>query len=69
MSGRFDFFTFLTTRVALLKGMDYQKVVDICANLPLMPGAMELVPALQKKWDIKVVCFSGGFRFRYNTSN
>ena len=32
--------------------MDYQRVVDICANLPLMPGAAELVPELQK-WDIK----------------
>ena len=35
MSGRLDFFESLTTRVALLKGMDYQKVVDICADLPL----------------------------------
>jgi phosphoserine phosphatase SerB len=61
MSGRLDFFESLTTRVALLKGMDYQRVVDICANLPLMPGAMELVPALQKM-GYKVVCFSGGFR-------
>ncbi len=61
MSGRLDFFESLTTRVALLKGMDYQRVVDICSNLPLMPGAMELVPALQKM-GYKVVCFSGGFR-------
>ena len=61
MSGRLDFFESLTTRVALLKGMDYNKVVDICAKLPLMPGAAELVPALQKM-GYKVVCFSGGFR-------
>ena len=61
MSGRLDFFESLTTRVALLKGMEYNKVVDICANLPLMPGAEELVPALQKM-GYKVVCFSGGFR-------
>ncbi len=61
MSGRLDFFESLTTRVALLKGMDYKKVVDICANLPLMPGAKELVPELQKM-GYKVVCFSGGFR-------
>jgi len=61
MSWRLDFFESLTTRVALLKGMDYQKVVDICKDLPLMPGAMELVPALQKM-GYKVVCFSGGFR-------
>jgi phosphoserine phosphatase len=61
MSGRLDFFESLTTRVALLKGMEYNKVVDICAKLPLMPGAQELVPALQKM-GYKVVCFSGGFR-------
>ena len=61
MSGRLDFFESLTTRVALLKGMDYKKVVEICANLPLMPGAMELIPQLKHK-GYKVVCFSGGFR-------
>ncbi len=61
MSGRLDFFESLTTRVALLKGLEYKKVVDICSNLPLMPGAVELVPALQKM-GYKVICFSGGFR-------
>jgi phosphoserine phosphatase len=61
MSGRLDFFESLTTRVALLKGMDYKRVVEICAELPLMPGAKELVPELQKM-GYKVVCFSGGFR-------
>lgn len=61
MSGRLDFFESLTTRVGLLKGLDYKKVIDICANLPLMPGAKEIVPALQAK-GYKVVCFSGGFK-------
>jgi len=61
MSGRLDFFESLTTRVALLKGLEYQKAVDICKNLPLMPGAKELIPALKEK-GYKVVCFSGGFR-------
>jgi phosphoserine phosphatase len=61
MSGRLDFFESLTTRVALLKGLEYSKVVDICKNLPLMPGAKELIPALQEK-GYKVICFSGGFR-------
>lgn len=61
MAGRLDFFESLTTRVALLKGLEYKKVVDICENLPLMPGAMEMVPELQKL-GYKVVCFSGGFR-------
>ena len=61
MSGRLDFFESLTTRVGLLKGMDYNRVVEICKDLPLMPGAMQLVPELQKM-GYKVVCFSGGFR-------
>ncbi|MBU3013340.1 phosphoserine phosphatase SerB [Poseidonibacter lekithochrous] len=61
MSGRLDFFESLTTRVGLLKGLEYQKAVDICKDLPLMPGAKELIPALKEK-GYKVVCFSGGFR-------
>ena len=61
MSGRLDFFESLTTRVALLKGLDHNKVVDICKNLPLMPGAQQTVTALQEK-GYKVICFSGGFR-------
>jgi phosphoserine phosphatase len=61
MSGRLDFFESLTTRVSLLKGLDYSKVIKICKDLPLMLGAKEIVPALQKK-GYKVVCFSGGFR-------
>lgn len=61
MSGRLDFFESLTTRVALLKGLEYKKVVEICKNLPLMNGSYELIPEL-KKMGYKVVCFSGGFR-------
>jgi len=61
MSGRLDFFESLSTRVALLKGLEYKKVLSICKNLPLMPGALELIPKLQEK-GYKVVCFSGGFR-------
>ncbi len=61
MSGRLDFFESLTTRVKLLEGLDYDKVVDICKNLPLMNGAKQIVKALQEK-GYKVVCFSGGFR-------
>lgn len=61
MSGELDFFESLTTRVALLKGLDYEKVVKICQNLPLMNGAKETVKALQNK-GYKVICFSGGFR-------
>lgn len=61
MSGRLDFFESLIQRVSLLKGMPYKRVVDICKELPLMPGAYEIVPEL-KKMNYKVVCFSGGFR-------
>ena len=61
MNGKLDFFESLITRVELLKGLDYNKVVEIGKNLPLMPGAMELIPSLQAK-GYKIVCFSGGFR-------
>ena len=61
MNGRLDFFESLTTRVALLKGLPYQKAVDICKDLPLMLGAVETINEL-KKQGYKVVCFSGGFR-------
>ncbi|MEA2017949.1 MAG: phosphoserine phosphatase SerB [Campylobacterota bacterium] len=61
MNGELDFFESLITRVKLLKGLDYSKVVEIGKNLPLMPGAMELIPTLQEK-GYKIICFSGGFR-------
>jgi phosphoserine phosphatase len=61
MSGKLDFFESLTTRVALLKGLDYKKAVDICKNLPLMPGARETIIKFQEA-GYKTVCFSGGFR-------
>ena len=61
MNGKLDFFESLITRVQLLKGLEYNKVVKIGKTLPLMPGATEIIPALQKK-GYKVICFSGGFR-------
>ncbi len=61
MAGELDFFESLVERVSLLKGLEYSKAVDICKDLPLMPGAYELISEL-KKQDYKVVCFSGGFR-------
>ncbi len=61
MNGKLDFFESLITRVELLKGLDYDKVIEIGKNLPLMPGAIELIPELQKR-GYKIVCFSGGFR-------
>jgi len=65
MNGELDFFESLTTRVKLLKGLEYKKAVEICANLPLMPGAKETIKEL-KKQGYKVVCFSGGFKIGTN---
>jgi phosphoserine phosphatase len=61
MAGELDFFESLTTRVSLLKGLDYDIVKDVCSNLPLMNGAKETIGSL-KSLGYKVVCFSGGFK-------
>lgn len=60
MNGELDFFESLNRRVALLKDMPRIKALRICANLPLMNGAAELISYLKNK-NIKVVVFSGGF--------
>jgi len=61
MAGELDFFKSLIARVALLEGLEKSKVDSICADLPMMPGAAEVVTGLKKK-GYTVVCFSGGFR-------
>ena len=61
MAGRLDFFESLIERVALLKGLEYKLAVEICKDLPLMPGAYETITKLKEN-GYKVVCFSGGFR-------
>lgn len=61
MNGELDFFESLQQRVGLLKGLEYNVVEAICHNLPYMNGAIETIAELKKR-DIKVVCFSGGFR-------
>jgi len=61
MAGELDFFESLIKRVSLLEGLEYKKAVEICKDLPLMPGAYETVAEL-KNQGYKVVCFSGGFR-------
>ncbi|XPV68987.1 MAG: phosphoserine phosphatase SerB [Halarcobacter sp.] len=61
MAGKLDFFESLVERVSLLKGLEYSKAVEICKDLPLMPGAYETISELKNK-GYKVVCFSGGFR-------
>jgi len=61
MAGELDFFKSLVARVALLEGLEKAKVDAICADLPMMPGASEVVAGLKER-GYTVVCFSGGFR-------
>lgn len=60
MEGRLDFFEALSKRVALLKGMQSSKVDEICANLPYIAGAKEIIEYL-RELNYKVFLFSGGF--------
>jgi len=61
MAGELDFFKSLVARVALLEGLEKAMVDEICANLPMMPGAAQAVSGLKAR-GYTVVCFSGGFR-------
>jgi len=61
MAGELDFYDALVARVKLLKGLSTSKVEEICTNLPMMNGAVEVVEGLKERGYI-VVCFSGGFR-------
>ena len=61
MAGELDFFKSLVARVALIEGLEKEKVDVICADLPMMPGAQEVVTGLKER-GYTVVCFSGGFR-------
>ncbi len=61
MAGELDFYASLIERVGLLKGLPQSKVDEICADLPMMPGAQEVVNGLKEK-GYTIICFSGGFR-------
>lgn len=61
MAGELDFFKSLVARVALIEGLEEEKVNSICADLPMMPGAFEVVKGLKER-GYTVICFSGGFR-------
>jgi phosphoserine phosphatase len=63
MRGELDFAAALTTRVALLKGLDLP-ALDACYSqrITLNPGAKELV-ATMKAHGARTVLVSGGFRF------
>ena len=61
MAGELDFFKSLIARVALIEGLEEERVNGICSELPMMPGAAEVVAGLKER-GYTVVCFSGGFR-------
>ncbi len=61
MAGELDFFKSLVARVGLIEGLEEERVNGICSELPMMPGAQEVVTGLKEK-GYTVVCFSGGFR-------
>ncbi len=61
MAGELDFFKSLVARVALIEGLEEERVNAICSELPMMPGATEVVAGLKER-GYTVVCFSGGFR-------
>ena len=61
MAGELDFFKSLIARVALIEGLEEERVNAICSELPMMPGAQEVVTGLKER-GYTVVCFSGGFR-------
>jgi phosphoserine phosphatase len=61
MRGELDFFESLQNRVSLLKGLEINRVDEICRHLPIMNGAKDVILGL-KDTGYKVVCFSGGFK-------
>lgn len=60
MQGELDFFESLQQRVSLLAGLPLERAQQICANLPLMQGASEVIAWLKANGYV-VVVFSGGF--------
>ena len=62
MQGEIDFSTALKQRVALLKGLTVSQLEQLYENLPLTPGAEELVRILQHL-NYKIAIVSGGFQF------
>lgn len=60
MAGELDFYESLKERAVFLKGISLENAKKIVENLPMMPGAAEIIKYLKDK-GIKVVVFSGGF--------
>ncbi len=62
MNGELDFAASLTARVAALKGAPQSVLQQVAADLPLMPGLIELVGSLQQQqWQVAIA--SGGFTY------
>ena len=62
MRGELDFTQSLTQRVALLEGLDVSVLQGVYERIELMPGAAELIAALNKD-GVKTTILSGGFDF------
>lgn len=60
MRGELDFKQSFAERLALLKGLDASVIEQIKSNLPIMPGARELMMGL-KTLGATTMIFSGGF--------
>ena len=65
MEGKLDFKASLQERVALLKGLKFEDMETVAANLKLTPGANTLIKAL-KRLGYKVAIISGGFTYFVN---
>ncbi|WP_432822094.1 phosphoserine phosphatase SerB [Trichloromonas sp.] len=62
MNGELDFQGSLRERVALLKGLRADALEQVYRNIPLTPGARNLVTIL-KRLGYKTAVISGGFKF------
>ena len=60
MRGELDFFESLQHRVGLLVGLPLARAQQVCAHLPLMNGAADVIAWLKANGYV-VVVFSGGF--------
>lgn len=62
MCGEFDFIVSLCSCVVMLKGVDVDILCQVCGNLLLMSGLMQLVLKLEV-FGWKIVIVFGGFIF------
>jgi phosphoserine phosphatase len=62
MNGELDFQGSLRERVALLKGLKATALQEVYSNIPLTPGARNLVRIL-KRLGFRTAVISGGFKF------